>query len=241
MQLSEQFSKFEQVPYVTTHEAIRLERIYLVASLFTGIGMGQLVLIKAARFDLHEIVPVPSFMWLVIALVCLVLLVFTELFNKFPINWTLGTVTVESMTLCVICYNWTTIKFMYATIIVVTILATNLFLYLMGAFLPLSFLPGYKTMLVTTIVFIIVYILLVVVVFAIKMPVLMVLVDSWSLLYMLPLTLYGSTIIHHRRSEYLVSEEYVLSATIITAFLLYMIHLLASVVTYSLQLHKTFA
>lgn len=214
-------------------QAFRLQRIYIVAALFILFGLMQLMIIKILHIKLIDSLPVPSLMWMIIALVCLLLMVFAELFNKFPINWTLGIVAVESVTLCTVCYKWNHLPVLHAAIILSTVIVIHLILYALGACLPLALLPGYYGMLYITIVYIVIYIFISIIVLALARPNLRLMIDFWSFLYMMALMLYTSTLIHHRRLPNMISEEYILSATVIASFFLFMIYLFTNAVTYT--------
>ncbi|XP_032596542.1 uncharacterized protein LOC116805847 [Drosophila grimshawi] len=207
----------------------RLARIYIVAAAMTLIALGQLTAFRIV--DMTECVPMPSFMWLVIAMVCKCLLIFMELFDKFPVNWTLGFVAVESMTLCVGSYYWPKMERFHTVIVVFIVIGTNFCLYLMGTFLPVFILPSYNFMLVLTIVFVIVYIFLIILLHSLSMRMIFVLaIEIWTILYLIPLMLYASTLIQQRRLVNMMSQEYMLSATIITTMFLYMLHVVTSIV-----------
>ncbi|KAH8381632.1 hypothetical protein KR093_009676, partial [Drosophila rubida] len=157
----------------------RVYKIYSVAAFLITIGIFQLGILKGFCIDLVDSVPVPNFMSMLIALVCILLLVFTELFNQYPVNWTLGIVAVESVTLCTISSKWNNLPFWYAINILAIVLLLNIVFHLLGAFLPLMLLPGYYSMIFITIVFIIVYIFLSVVLFILSNLNLMVIIDLW--------------------------------------------------------------
>ncbi|KAH8413998.1 hypothetical protein KR222_000710, partial [Zaprionus bogoriensis] len=207
----------------------RLRRIYLVATVFTSIGLLQMGAIKLVSPRLLHSLPVPSFMWLVIALVCMALLVCSELLNKFPVNWTLSIVAIESITFSVVGYSWNQISYRYASGALIIVFLLNTLMYLLGAFLPLRILPGYRVALGATFVFVIGYVLFSCIVYAADMQNLFLIVDSWCLLYLLLLELYTATLIHHRRIRNMISREYVFSATLITSYFLYMSHIISSI------------
>ncbi|KAH8311842.1 hypothetical protein KR044_008245, partial [Drosophila immigrans] len=200
-------------------------KIYLVAFMLTLLGITQMVITKTLHLKLVASVPVPNFMYMVIALVCIVLLVFTELFNEYPVNWTLGAVAVECITLCTISNKWNQLPPVYAAWILAAVVAANIILYMLGAFLPLILLPDYYGMLIITIVFILVYVFISIIVLLLGQRYLFVVIELWNLLYMLPFTIYASTLIHHRRSPHMMSEEYILSATVLSTFFLFTIYL----------------
>ncbi|XP_062124323.1 uncharacterized protein LOC133837541 isoform X3 [Drosophila sulfurigaster albostrigata] len=155
------------------HNLFRLQKIYLIAIVLVMIGILQLVILKAMHIKLIDSVPVPNFMYMVIALVCIVLMVYTELFNEYPVNWTLGIVAVECVTLCTISSKWNHLPVLYASIVLGVVLIVNIMLYMLGACLPLILLPGYYGILFITIVFIIMYIFLSIIVFILSSPNLM--------------------------------------------------------------------
>lgn len=221
-------------------DSMRFEKIYLVTFLFLSSGICQMALTRTVNFNMRGTVPVASFMWMVISLVCLILMVYTELFNTFPINWTLGCVTVESMTLCVICCDWATIDSWWAGGIVLTVLVINVIVYTVASCCPLCYIPNYKVMLMATIVFIVGYILIVTVGFAINMLGFLVIIYSWTFLYMILMSLYGGSLVHNRRVIFYRSEEFILSATMISSFVLYMIHLLLAIVNNSWDLKRKY-
>ncbi|KAL7729652.1 hypothetical protein ACLKA6_007928 [Drosophila palustris] len=214
----------------------RLHKIYLVAASLIMFGLIQLMTIKGIDIKLVDSLPVPSLMWIVIALVCLLLMVFTELFNNFPINWTLGVVAVESVTLCTVCYKWNHLPVITAVAILISVICIHVMLYALGACLPLALLPGYYGMLYTTIAFIVVYIFLSIIIFALAKPDLKIIIDIWTFLYMIPLILYTATLIHHRRLPHMKSVEYILSATVIAIYFLFMVYLFTTGATYIYRL-----
>ncbi|XP_017844818.1 uncharacterized protein LOC108601432 [Drosophila busckii] len=212
------------------NERRRLLKIYLICGALLSLGYFQLILIKFVPHDLGDSLPLSSYMWLVISLVCMMLMVFTELFNKFPINLMLALICVECLTLCALCYHWYQLARLDAMGILVLSLITSAVLCLMGAKLPLKMLPNNFVMLIITIVFIIVYIFLNIFIYAFSKPKIMLFVDGWSMLFSIPLTLYTTTLVHQRRVASLLSDEYILSSTFLSSFNLYMVHLIASFV-----------
>lgn len=224
---------------LTRRDRKRMEKVYLVALLFVAIGLSQMAIARITKFDLRGTVPMPSFMWLVTGLVCIILMVYTELHDTFPVNWTLGFVTVESMTFCVICYDWTSTSSWLASVVVLATLVLNVIVYGMAASCPLRCIPTYRVMMIATIVYTVVYILIVIVVFSVHKGYL-VLVEGWTFLYVTLLSFYSASLVHNRHLDVYRSDEYMLSATLISSMFLYMIHLVLAILGYSLALHARY-
>ncbi|TDG39040.1 hypothetical protein AWZ03_014538 [Drosophila navojoa] len=224
---------------LTRRDKKRMEKVYLVTLLFVASGLSQMAIARTTRFDLRGTVPMPCLMWLVTGLVCIILMVYTELHDTFPINWTLGFVTVESMTLCVICYDWTSMSSWLASLVVLAVLVVNVIVYGIASSCPLCCIPTYRAMLIATIVYTIVYVLIVIVVFSVHKGYL-VLADGWTFLYVTLMSFYSASLVHNRHMDVYRSDEYMLSATLISSMFLYMIHLLLAVLGYSLALHAKY-
>lgn len=211
------------------HETKRLQKVHVVALLFLTIGLAQLFGSKFLITDETRSLPLPSFMWMMVALVCLVLIVYSELHDKFPVNWTLAFVANLSMTLSVMGYSWSHLTMIDCWKAVGIVLLLNVTINFLALYLPVKVLPSFGFTLTATIFFVIGYTVITIVVFAIRKMFLFMIVDVWCLIYMCLLMFYAGTLINNRHYENFASQEYILSATFIAHFFFYQLHLVASI------------
>lgn len=211
------------------HETKRLQKVHLVAFIFLTIGLAQLFGSKYLLAAETRSLPLPDFMWMMVALVCLVLIVYSELHDKFPVNWTLAFVANLSMTLSVMGHSWSRLSIADCGKSVVVVLLLNFTIHCLALYLPVKVLPGFGFTLTATILFVVGYTVITIVVFAVSKFWLFIIVDSWCLIYMCILMFYAGTLINNRHYQNFASQEYILSATFIAHFFFYQLNLVTSI------------
>lgn len=221
------------------HETKRLQKVHAAALFFLIIGLAQLFGSKLLLTDEARSLPLPSFMWILVALVCLVLIVYSELHDKFPVNWTLAFVANLSMTLSVMGYSWSHLSIANCWKAVAIVLVLNFTINFLALYLPVKVLPGFGFTLTATILFVIGYTVITIVVFALSKMSLFMIVDTWCLIYMCLLMFYAGTLINNRHYENFASQEYILSAAFIAHFFFYQLHLVASIIYNYVNPEKT--
>lgn len=211
------------------HETKRLQKVHASALVFLTMGLVQLFGSKYLLTAQTHSLPLPSFVWMMVALVCLVLIVYSELHDKFPVNWTLAFVANLSMTLSVMGYSWSQLSMADCLKSAGVVLLLNLTINFLALYLPVKVLPGFGFTLTATILFVVGYTVIIIVVFALSKIWLFIIADSWCLIYMCLLMFYAGTLINNRHYENFASQEYILSATFIAHFFFYQLHFVASI------------
>ncbi|XP_034661423.1 uncharacterized protein LOC117896977 [Drosophila subobscura] len=213
-------------------------RVYTILIIFVTVGLLQLVIVKACDYDFYLYCPVPSFMWLLIALGCLMTLLCVPLGHDFPINYLLGIIATEALTLSVLNrdYMLLTVPWSYGILVVAIIL--SICLYLIGIFMPLKLLPGPLTILVVTIVAIATLFSLLITRLVLHYESLEFYITVMTLLYVMLIVVFTITMVHDRRLQPLPQEQSMLPVIVLAALFFYMVHMIGVTVLYAVHYLK---
>ncbi|XP_022216238.2 uncharacterized protein LOC111070180 [Drosophila obscura] len=213
-------------------------KVYTILVIFAGIGLLQVVIVKACDYDFYRACPVPSYVWLLIALGCLMTLLCVPLAHDFPINYLLGIIAVEALTLSVFSRDFMLLRMTWSMGILTTAIILSICLYLIGIFMPLKVLPGPLTMFIISIMAIIIFISLLITRLVIRDESLEFYITVLSLLYVTLIVVFVVTIVHDRRLEPLPQEKSMLPVIVLAALFFYMIHMIGVTVLYAVHYLK---
>lgn len=212
------------------YEAQRLRKVNATAIVFLTFGLLQLAGFRFIKTQEKHSLLVPGFMWVLIIIICLCLIVYAELYDKFPVNWTLALVVVESSTMSVMGFIWLRLSQQEAWVSVVIATIINLIIHTLSLYLPLESLPGYQISLTLTFVYVLSFMCSSIINCVLRLSILYYIVDFISLGYNCLLMLYAGTLIRNRRHTNIMSREYILSAAFIAYFYFNSIQLVSSIV-----------
>lgn len=213
------------------YETGRIRKVHATASLFIVIGLIQLIAYQAFKSKEYPNILVPGFMWDLIILVCWFLIVYAELYNKFPVNWTMAFVAVQCVTMdTMVSFVWYYLTSRNAALSVILASIINFIIHTLSLHLPVEQLPGYHLTMTLTFIYALSYMLSSIVIFVRSRMHLFIVVDIISLTYNCLLMLFAGTLIRNRRLTNIKSREYVLSANFIAYFYFSSIQLVASIV-----------
>jgi len=179
---------------------------------------------------------VPSFVWLLLAVGCVLILAFVYLANHCPCNCLLAIVIVEMVVIFVNCEQWPRVSLPWMGGILVIVLVLNILLYMMAIYLPLKLLPGHVFMIIVTLCCLVITVSIYVIVYLNGNRYILRYASMVSLLYAATLILFTVTVVHQRRYEYVDRQDNVLQASILAMLFVYMIDVLSTIVRFSQHL-----
>ncbi|XP_033164768.1 uncharacterized protein LOC117143943 [Drosophila mauritiana] len=208
--------------------------VYLIHAVLSACAVIQLVVLRVCNTDFGKLISpsVPSFVWLLLAVGCVLIMAYVYLANQCPCNGLLAIVIVEVIVIFVNCHRWARLSMLWMAGVLTIVLALNVMLYLMGVYLPLKILPGSIFMIVLTFCCIAIVVSIYLVVYLNGNRYMMRYVSMVSLIYVASLILFTITVIHQRRFEHTDRTEYVLQATVLAMLFVYMIHPLSTMVRF---------
>ncbi|XP_030374275.1 uncharacterized protein LOC115623870 [Scaptodrosophila lebanonensis] len=209
-------------------------KIYTVGLILVAISLAQLIVLKVLDVDLQKYVPVPGFVWMMVALICMTIMICTDLFSVYPINWLLAILIVEVVTFGVAVGRWTLVTMEVAFMVVGITLFITILLHLLGAFCPLYMLPGTIAMFILIAAFIIVFLALQALMYFSHDQSYRIYIDVTLVVWIVSVTVYSATIIHERRAES-ITDDFLMSAMFITVFYMILLSALISIAHFLLM------
>jgi len=212
--------------------------VYVLHAALTTFAVIQLVTLRVMKqnFGLLLSPTVPSFVWLLLAVGCVLILAFVYLANHCPCNCLLAIVIVEMVVIFVNCEQWPRVSLPWMGGILVIVLVLNILLYMMGIYLPLKLLPGHVFMIIVTLCCLVITVSIYIIVYLNGNRYILRYASMVSLLYAATLILFTVTVVHQRRYEYVDRQDNVLQASILAMLFVYMIDVLSTIVRFSQHL-----
>ncbi|EDV49612.1 uncharacterized protein LOC6551969 [Drosophila erecta] len=208
--------------------------VYAIHTVLSALAVVQLVTLRLCNQDFSELISpsVPSFVWLLLALGCVLIMGFVYVASQCPCNGLLAIVVVEVMVIFVNCHRWARLSMSWMAGVLAIVLVLNVLLYMMGIYLPLKLLPGTIFILVLTLCCIVIVVSIYLIVYLNGNRYMMRYVSMVSLIYVATLVLFTIPVIHQRRFEQADRTEFVLQATVLAMLFVYMIHPLSTMVRF---------
>ncbi|KAH8354475.1 hypothetical protein KR084_012050 [Drosophila pseudotakahashii] len=212
--------------------------VYMLHAVLSTSAVIQLVTLRVLKQDFGVLISptIPSFLWLFLAVVCVLVLAFVYFANQCPCNCLLAIVIVELMVLFVNSEMWPRVSLSWVAGVLIIVLILSILLYMMGIFLPLKVLPGPVFMIILTLCCLVIVVSIYVIVYLNGNRYMLRYVSMVSLLYAATLILFTITVVHQRRFEYMDRSDNVLQAAVLAMILVYMIHVVSTIVRFGQHL-----
>ncbi|XP_016959969.1 uncharacterized protein LOC108031244 [Drosophila biarmipes] len=212
--------------------------VYALHAALTTSAVMQLLTLRILKQDFGKSISptVPSFLWLVMAMACVLILAFVYLANHCPCNCLLAIVIVEMVVIFVNCEQWPRVSLPWVAGVLVIVLILNIVLYMMGIYMPLKLLPGHVFMIIVTLCCLVIIISIYVIVYLNGNRYVLRYASMVSLLYAATLILFTITVVHQRRYEYMDRSDNVLQASVLAMLFVYMIDVISTIVRFSQHL-----
>ncbi|XP_017133618.1 uncharacterized protein LOC108150156 [Drosophila elegans] len=211
-----------------------LIRVYVIHVVLSVLAVAQLVSLRIYNLDFAVLIgpTVPSFVWLLLALGCLIFLAFVFMAHQCPCNYLLAIVIVELIVLFVNSHQWPRVSIPWMGGVLAIVLILNLLLYVMGIYLPLIVLPGIIFIMVVTLVCVVIVVSIYVIVYLNGNRYMLRYVAMVSLFYVAIIVLFTITVVHQRRFDYVAQADYVLQASVLAMLFVYLIHVISTIVRF---------
>ncbi|XP_039491940.1 uncharacterized protein LOC120451979 [Drosophila santomea] len=208
--------------------------VYVIHTVLSSFAVVQLVALRICNQDFAELISpsVPSFVWLLLAVACVLIMAYVYVASQCPCNGLLAIVVVEVVAIFVNCHRWARLSLPWMAGVLIIVLILNVLLYMMGIYLPLKLLPGSVVMLVLTLCCIVIVVSIYLIVYLNGNRYMMRYVSMVSLIYVAALILFTIPVVHQRRYVDADRSEYVLQATVLAMLFVYMIHPLSTIVRF---------
>nr|XP_044250181.1 uncharacterized protein LOC108062739 [Drosophila takahashii] len=212
--------------------------VYLLHAILSTCAVIQLVTLRVLKKDFGKLISptIPSFLWLLLAVACVMILAFVYFANQCPCNCLLAIVIVELMVLFVNSEMWPRVSMSWVAGVLIIVVILSILLYMMGIFLPLKVLPGPVFMIILTLCCLVIVVSIYVIVYLNGNRYMLRYVSMVSLLYAATLILFTITVVHQRRFEYMDRSDNVLQASVLALIFVYMIHVVSTIVRFGQHL-----
>jgi len=175
-------------------------QVYFFAIVFCLLSMLPWLIISATGVVVGQSIPVPSFVWLILAFICLVILSCCgQVRFKYPCNRILTFITVLLITLCGSYYMF----MINIWVLLVALMASGSFVVLLsvcGAICPLKVLPNEFAASILMAICIILLFTLGILMFFLRSPVIYLVISFVLIILVVTMGLYQSQCIHGRRN-----------------------------------------
>ncbi|XP_017083580.2 two pore potassium channel c [Drosophila eugracilis] len=209
--------------------------VYSIHAFLSLFAVLQLIVFRILEMDFAESISptIPTFVWLLIAMGCIVVLAFVNLANHCPCNCLLAIIGAEVVMIFVNSNKWCELSYLWICVVLMIVASINIILYIIGIYVPLKLLPGNLFIIVLTLCCVVIVISIYSVVYLNGNRYMLRYVSMISLFYAMVLVVFTVTVVHQRRSEYLDRSDYVLQGAILAMIFVYMIHALTMIVIFA--------